>query len=97
MYQNLKYLFSAYFHQDWALLEGETLEDVLDSFKQNESAELFQKVLDELSILLKEEYVSEDFIYSLGCFMIPSKQSDGNVLPWLKHIQEYLVSKQTLK
>ncbi|WP_131826465.1 contact-dependent growth inhibition system immunity protein [Rodentibacter trehalosifermentans] len=90
MYQNLKYLFSSYFHQDWMLTEGETLEDVLNSFKRNESVEILQKVVCELSILLDQKYVGEDFVYSLGCFMIPEKEPDGNILLWLRKIQKYL-------
>lgn len=89
MYQYLKYFFSSYFHQDW-ILEGKTLEDILDSFKCRESRNIIDSVIKELGDLNEMKYISEDFVYSLGCFMIPDKEIDGNILPWLQHINKYL-------
>lgn len=90
MHPKLRYFFSTYFHQDWFLLEGETLEDVLSNFKKNEMHKICQEVILELDLLIKEGYVDEHYIYSLGCFMIPSADANGNVISWLKRIREYL-------
>ncbi|MEG9488532.1 contact-dependent growth inhibition system immunity protein [Mannheimia indoligenes] len=90
MYPKLRYFFSTYFHQDWFLLEGETLEDVLNNFKKNETNQICQEVILELNLLIKEKYVDANFIYSLGCFMIPNTDVEGNVISWLKRIRGYL-------
>lgn len=90
VYPKLRYFFSTYFHQDWFLLEGKTLEDVLDNFKENETKEVCQEVILEVELLIKEKYVDENYIYSLGCFMIPNRDVDGNTIFWLKRIREYL-------
>lgn len=89
MYKYLKYFFSSYFHQDW-MLEGETLEDILENFKCNESRAIVDNVIKELNALNRVGYLDENFVYSLGCFIIPDKEIDGNILPWLQTINKYL-------
>lgn len=65
LYPKLKYLFSAYFHQDWKLVydwQGEkpSFQAVVHDFKKSNPKETVVKAIQELEQLLKQDLAEND-------------------------------------
>lgn len=94
MHKNLEYFFSAYFHQDWREIEGENKDKIIDNFVSNESQSVILDVLNELlDVLSRNNYIPINFVYDMGCFMIPEADLDGNIKKWLYEIYECMSKK----
>lgn len=85
---NLQYLMSAYFHQDW-VEESSQYEDILESFLINESYDTIVKTLKELKVLISTDQnpnTLDDIIFNkMGCSFDPAYLGIST-LEWLVKI-----------
>ena len=94
-YPNLYGLFSAYFHQDWAM-DDPTADDVVRRYIRHADPQEVQRVADEIIAFLRIEMTEDErqaILDSLYCEYYPP--GDGlTYASWLQRVHTLLTAKQ---
>lgn len=89
---NVKQFLGCYFHEDWSL-EGESDEEVVTVFRQNESPENVKQTINEFDRFLKQcasgEIDADDFLLEEHCgYYYQADNLSG--YEWMKRVHQFL-------
>ncbi|GKX60081.1 contact-dependent growth inhibition system immunity protein [Leminorella grimontii] len=87
--ENINYLLSAYFHQDWRC-DANSADEIIINFKNFESPKTVEKLRNEIdNLLLLNQEIGQNFIYENDGNYNPN--TDGlSVTEWFKRILQLL-------
>lgn len=80
MYEEFKYLLTTYFYQCWKA-EHTTWQEAINTFKNEEVAEIKEKTIVELQYII-ENNLAEEVIASTGRFVTPFTMDDLSAHEW---------------